>query len=174
MARTKKPIAEETNEIKRTNNIERKDVEEEDMGARMKEKTVAEETIVEEAVVEEAVAEKTIAEETIMEETLEERQVAKEVNMLNDLGSNYEKEMVSDIVSKTASHSSRNLESKALGRFTTPIMSSMEDSEYFNILTMEPPINTLSRNKSSHQLQSRVTISDLLRMSDSDNSNGNI
>ncbi|CAG8820504.1 31538_t:CDS:2, partial [Racocetra persica] len=96
----------------------------------------------------------------------------------NDSYSNYEKKIESVNVqassSKTASHSSCNLTASRVldqGRFATPLMSTYEiiaDSEYSTISATESPVN--NRNESSHQLQSTSTVSGLLQMFDSDNS----
>ncbi|CAG8577323.1 17601_t:CDS:2, partial [Cetraspora pellucida] len=96
----------------------------------------------------------------------------------NDSYSNYEKEIESVNIqassSKTASHSSCNLTASRVldqGRFAMPLMSTYEiiaDSEYSTISAMESPVN--NQNESSHQLQSTSTVSGLLQMFDSDNS----
>ncbi|CAG8806105.1 1748_t:CDS:2, partial [Cetraspora pellucida] len=80
----------------------------------------------------------------------------------NDSYSNYEKEFESVNDKETKTYQ---------GRFAIPLMSTYEiiaDSEYSTISATELSVN--NRNKSSHQLQSTLTVSGLLQMFDNDNS----
>ncbi|KAF0544547.1 hypothetical protein F8M41_002692 [Gigaspora margarita] len=52
------------------------------------------------------------------------------------------------------------------------LQESIADSEYSNISNIESPIN--SQSKSGHQLQSRVTVSDLLQISNSGKSDDDV